>query len=344
MPIIYKQTSKSNKLLPKDFDNEDELQKLLAESPELLMDDSEPTVSLVQREVPLGDAAHLDLLLVDSEGKPTAVEVKLARNSESRRHVVGQIFDYVSFLSLRTIDELNSDVGDSLSEVLRSITKDEIEFERCWKNCGTNLRAGQVRVVVAVDEAPEDLVRIIRFINDHSDLDVRLVTIKKYVTDLSEVILVPNLVVYGGGIKHSAKSSRTIRPKFQEVITEYEAIAPDGFKPRGRGISYRLIYPDEWPWQVHYELCDGEKIGVEIHLEGDNVRHLASTIQSFTDSVSALVPKATVQWNPKWSKNRGALEILFDQSVPSKEIASAMKTLIEHTKDKIAEEINKNTV
>jgi len=37
--------------MPQDFDSENELQQILAESPELLMDDSEPPVYLVQREV-----------------------------------------------------------------------------------------------------------------------------------------------------------------------------------------------------------------------------------------------------------------------------------------------------
>ncbi|KJS11857.1 MAG: hypothetical protein VR67_11795 [Peptococcaceae bacterium BRH_c8a] len=62
VPIIYKQTAKSTKLMPQDFDSENELQQILAESPELLMDDSEPPVYLVQREVPLGNAGYLDLL------------------------------------------------------------------------------------------------------------------------------------------------------------------------------------------------------------------------------------------------------------------------------------------
>ncbi|NLI14020.1 MAG: hypothetical protein GX425_15735 [Peptococcaceae bacterium] len=53
--------------MPVDFINEDELQKLISESPDLLMDDNEPTVALVQREISLGDAGYLDLLLVDSE-------------------------------------------------------------------------------------------------------------------------------------------------------------------------------------------------------------------------------------------------------------------------------------
>jgi len=65
----------------------------------------------VQREVGLPAAGSLDLLLVDAEGVPVAVEVKLARNSQSRREATAQAFDYVSDLTQLTVDELD-DVVD----------------------------------------------------------------------------------------------------------------------------------------------------------------------------------------------------------------------------------------
>lgn len=347
MSIIYKRSNENKKLSPTDYVSEDELQKLISESPEILMYDNEPMIALVQREVSLGDAGYLDILLIDSEGRPTAVEVKLVRNSEIRRQVVGQIFDYVSALTQSTVDELDQKVGHRLYEAIRSFSTesgDDVGFESRWQSCGTNLRAGQVRVVVAVDNAPEELVRIVRFINDHSDLDVRLVSIKKYVTDSGEVILVPSLLVYGRGSRYYNKQISVIRPEFQEVISTYTAIAPKGYEPRGKGKYYRLIYPDSWPWQVHYEFLDDDgKINLCIHLEGDNVRQLANTIKSFETSILALIPNATVQWNTRWSKSRGALEVIFDQCIPTQKIAEAMKTLIEHTKDTISEELKKLT-
>jgi hypothetical protein len=129
------------------------------------------------------------------------------------------------------------------------------------------------------------------------------------------------------------------------VISTYTVIAPKGYEPRGKGKSYRLIYPDSWPWQVHYEFLDDDgKIILCIHLEGDNVRQLSNTIKSFEASILALIPNAKVQWNPRWSKSRGALEVIFDQSIPPQKIAEAMKTLIEHTKDTISEDLKKITM
>jgi len=51
-------------------------------------------LAYVARQVTLYSAGILDILLVDADGTPVAVEVKLGRNGESRREVVGQVIDY----------------------------------------------------------------------------------------------------------------------------------------------------------------------------------------------------------------------------------------------------------
>jgi predicted HNH restriction endonuclease len=47
----------------------------------------------------LGSSGFLDLLLINSDGLPIAVEVKLQKNSESRREVVAQAIDYITALA-----------------------------------------------------------------------------------------------------------------------------------------------------------------------------------------------------------------------------------------------------
>ncbi|NLX88899.1 MAG: DUF91 domain-containing protein [Syntrophomonadaceae bacterium] len=308
MPIVFKNTE-SYTLSPVQFSSESELQEILAENPSLLMDENDPEFALVSREVSLGNSGLLDILLVDKEGRPIAVEVKLEKNAEVRRQVVGQVFDYVSALSLYTVDELDNLVGGKLDLVLGELVNrnDEADFKRHWKQLGANLRAGEVRVIVAVDSAPEDLVRIIRFINEHSNLDVRLVSIQKYLSPNHEVILVPTLLVFGGGMQIS-KASKAIRPEFEQVISRYNAIADPGFTARGKGRMYRLIYPDSWPWEFHYEFFDcGDKISIEIHLEGENVRSLGPFLQSFEPQIKMLFPTADVTWDAAHSRHRGGI-------------------------------------
>jgi hypothetical protein len=79
---------------PCGFSCEEDLELLLADFPNLLCGDGEPGIVLVGRQVILPEAGTLDLLLVTREGLPIAVEVKLARNAQSRREVVAQAIDY----------------------------------------------------------------------------------------------------------------------------------------------------------------------------------------------------------------------------------------------------------
>jgi hypothetical protein len=63
-----------------------------------------------QLDLPEG-AGKLDLLFVNSEGLPIAVEVKLGANAEARRQVVAQAIDYLSALTSLTVDGLDQRVG-----------------------------------------------------------------------------------------------------------------------------------------------------------------------------------------------------------------------------------------
>ena len=99
MPIAIHKDDATAKLVEEPFRDEAELQACLERSPYLLVKESEPAVATVQTEVGLPAAGSLDLLAVDKEGVPVAVEVKLLRNAQSRREVVAQAFDYVADLS-----------------------------------------------------------------------------------------------------------------------------------------------------------------------------------------------------------------------------------------------------
>jgi hypothetical protein len=82
------------------YDNENALQQLLAEHPELLpgdaMDPDDPRrFILVGREVQVA-GYRLDHLFIDHEAVPTLVETKLEANREIRRLVVAQMLDYAA--------------------------------------------------------------------------------------------------------------------------------------------------------------------------------------------------------------------------------------------------------
>jgi hypothetical protein len=125
-----------------------------------------------------------------------AVEVKLARNGESRREVVAQAIDYLSSLTALTVDELDNLVANKLDAALRGLAGgDDSEFERTWAAVGRNLRDGLARLVVATDEAPLALERIFRFLARNSEFDVRLLTVQRHSDPDGSEIFVPRLLV-----------------------------------------------------------------------------------------------------------------------------------------------------
>ena len=94
-------------LTEKPFANEDLLQKLLVDYPDLLageqIDETSPRRwLLVSREVPVplteegADRMSLDHLFLDQDAVPTLIEVKRSSDTRIRREVVGQMLDYAA--------------------------------------------------------------------------------------------------------------------------------------------------------------------------------------------------------------------------------------------------------
>jgi hypothetical protein len=174
MPIAMHDAHKATRLVEEAFRDEDELRVCLERSLCLLFAASAPSVATIQREVQLPAAGKLDLRLVDKECMPIAVEVKLARNLESRGEVLAQAFDYVSALSDHTFEELDERIQGGLTDVLEHLAgPDKASLVR--KQCAANLRAGRICLIIAVDSASEDLTRIVRYVTEHSDLNTGMV-------------------------------------------------------------------------------------------------------------------------------------------------------------------------
>lgn len=319
-----------------NFQDEYELQAYLEKYPYLLMNDTDPTVTSVQREVTLPCAGNLDLLLVDAHGCPIAVEVKLARNGQSRREVVAQAFDYVSDLSQLTVDELDNIVSGALHRALNEFPA----ANTLWKICGTNLRAGIIKVIIAVDKANEGLIRIVRYINEHSDLDVRLVEISKYDNGS---ILIPNILVdnVNSTFKKSASIENSTNEEFETIIKAYNSFVPENLRTVNKAKTYRQILINSWPKSIHYEILDysqSNQVGIELHLEGDDVSFLKDTLISFENKK---VGDEKIEWDPKWSKKRGRIYITlpFDAE-PNKNI-TIFKEFIDITYTEINRKLTK---
>jgi hypothetical protein len=328
------------------FDNEGELEKVVASQPNLLETDDEEPLALVNSQVTLPEAGSLDLLFVSEAGLPVAVEVKLARNGESRREVVAQVVDYVSALTSLTVDELNQRVGGSLEIALRSFDagSDIDEFDRPWQAVGANLRAGLARVVLVLDDVRPDLERIVRFLSDHSNLDVRLVTISKYAAQKVGILYVPRIIITAQGKPAPRPTSgpRPLRPELAQVIQAYDQMAASELQTRGNTSWYRQIRPPEWPagLRVHYEFVYLHKgIGAELHLENDRATSLTSLLSQMAGRKVGPT-QSELQWDPKWSRGKGRLMVRYPRTEPPDTIAKSMLDLIQLTREPVARQVS----
>lgn len=175
-------------LEPTSYSTEDELQRFVADHPELLATTLAPAEQatpwlLVRRELAIvmdeGDERtrwSLDHLFVDGEGMPILVEVKRSSDPRARREVVAQMLDYAASFrhywsaeSLRALFAGSFDAGsgsaeEAMDEFLGATTfADEEEF---WAQVQTNILANRLRLLFVGDRFSAPLIRIIEYLNE----------------------------------------------------------------------------------------------------------------------------------------------------------------------------------
>ena len=209
----------------KQFDREDTLQKLLADHPELLsgeqMNPDKPRRwVLINREQGIADTEggnsrwSVDHLLIDQDAIPTLVEVKRSSNSEIRRTIVGQMLDYAAHATRtwnvgairQSFEESVEDPDVALADLLREEEPDPDEF---WRRVETNLRAARLRLLFVADGIPDELTRVVEFLNEQMPgIEVLAVEIKQF-RGVTGQTLVPRVI--GRTAAVPARSSGTGR-------------------------------------------------------------------------------------------------------------------------------------
>ncbi len=99
------------------------------------------------------------------------IEVKLARNSEARRAVVARVLTYAAFLHGMDVATLERDVlgrqlrdrgYDSLAGAISADDQEgAFESEEFAAALTANLATGAFRLVLVLDDAPDELVRLV---------------------------------------------------------------------------------------------------------------------------------------------------------------------------------------
>ncbi len=186
------------------------------------------------------------------------MEVKRSTDTRIRREVIGQMLDYaanaVVYWPAAALRERFEGNGRDLTGLLGP----DADPEEFWGKVKTNLQAGKVRLIFVADEIPEELRRVVEFLNGQMDpAEVLAVEIKQYVGgDLKT--LVPRVV--GQTVKaQPGTASGGRRWDEDSFFRELGARTPEAMGPAkaiyewatdntsrvewGRGKHYGTFYP-----------------------------------------------------------------------------------------------------
>lgn len=225
------------------YESEDVLQRLLATHPNILaggqMTPGAPRRwLLVTREMPVpkqeGGSGHwsLDHLFLDQDGVPTVVEVKRSTDTRIRREVVGQMLDYAAngvrywpVEQLRAACERQAAIGEVGESALAEFLGPDGDEEAFWVRVRDNLRAGRVRMVFVADVIPQELQRIVEFLNEQmSPAEVLGVEVKQFVAEGLRT-LVPKVI----GMTATARDTKGTVPKrsFEQLLADADPAAQE---------------------------------------------------------------------------------------------------------------------
>jgi len=218
MKILIQDKDEVRKL-EEGYASEEELQMFLRDHAELIpVDEIElgtPPLLCIGWEVSVASGSE-DLLYVDETGLLTIVETKLRKNPEARREVVGQVLEYGAQASAWSPDDIEMKAqkflssaecpqeyrGLTLEQAMRyflertdSPTREAFSYENFLNLASGNLDRGHIRLVIAIDEPPDPLLRIVEFVNRFSErFEMYLIQLKRF-QDIatSQNIFVPAL-------------------------------------------------------------------------------------------------------------------------------------------------------
>jgi len=194
------------------FENEGDMQTLLARFPELVLAgraaDERPPIWTIGREVPV-PSGSIDLLLIDGDGRVWVVETKLDKNPEVRKHVVGQVLAYAADVALWSAEDLvekarpyldGAELADHIDASLGAGKGQEV-VERAVGR----LASGDLTALVVVDELNSVLRRLVEFVNRYALFELLAVQVQ-VVTHEGGRLFFPTVVGEHAGAK-AAKTS-----------------------------------------------------------------------------------------------------------------------------------------
>ena len=188
-----------NLLSPSGFADEAALHRLVEDAPHTLPLAGSPSLIMLGREVLLG-GNYADLIALEPSGRLAIIEIKLARNAEARRAVIAQILTYAAYLRGMDIATLERDVlGPHLERrnyenlthaVVTNDQEGSHDAEAFANELASSLEDGRFRLVLVLDEAPEELAHLVGYLGAVADkLLIDLISVSAYQIGSSQIIV-----------------------------------------------------------------------------------------------------------------------------------------------------------
>lgn len=181
-PAIIGETIQSLEAVPQKEYDEDYIQNLIFENPNLLrlneIDVSVGRIAPLCMEFPVDNSGHaVDDLYVDSNGVLTIVECKLIRNHQATREVLGQILDYAKEIVKYDYKELDRRIYKVTKKSLfekASESVEDLDYELFEENVIRNLKEGRINLVMAGDRISKNVEELVSFLNGYSRMNFKL--------------------------------------------------------------------------------------------------------------------------------------------------------------------------
>ena len=169
--IWHNSGGKWSELQPVGFPDEAALHDLVEESPEMLRLSGNPRLAILGREVRLGSGAA-DLVAIEPNGRLAVIEIKLRANPEARRAVVAQVLAYAAHLYRIGFETLERDLSrhlagrgfTSIADALTDLTQSPVSSADLRVSAESYLESGAFRLVLVLDEVPEELARVVGYL------------------------------------------------------------------------------------------------------------------------------------------------------------------------------------
>lgn len=243
------------------FKQEDEIQEILANNPEIILNIPELEIegdvnAMVCREFPTGHG-YIDVLFITSIGEIIFVETKLVRNPESTRTVVAQVIDYIKGLSSFEADDFLSKFNE------RKIGKSEFDKgERFRHQINEALRNGYFKAVILGDFINQNILGMVESIQAAPHLAFSIFLVETNAKALGEEIAIfPKVVSNTVQVERSVIRLELNVPASQIKITSEIPIKErEGNKPKKNWDEFiESVDPKRFALKIENFKSDWEK-------------------------------------------------------------------------------------